>query len=33
MEVILGAIPYAVELCGGGMIETNPPAFRGKRVV
>jgi len=31
LDAILGAIPYGVELCGGGFIETNPPAFRGKR--
>ncbi len=31
LDAVFGAIPYCVELCGGGFIETNPPAFRGKR--
>ena len=31
LDVIKGAIPYGVELSGGGWVEIDPPAFRGKR--
>ena len=32
LDAIIGAIPYGVELCNGGFIETkDKPAFRGKR--
>ena len=31
LDAIVGAIPYGVELCGGGYVETRVPAFRGKK--
>jgi molybdenum cofactor synthesis domain-containing protein len=31
LDVVKGAIPYCVALCGGGYIETDPPAYRGKK--
>ncbi len=31
LDAVFDAVPYGVELCDGGWIETDPPAFRGKR--